>query len=367
MRISRLWKRTWILPALALALALAAVGCSNTKTDAQLAGEVQNKINGDLPAQRIVVSVAGGTVTLSGTVERDEERLKASSDAAQIEGVKTVINNLQVAPAAASIPEAPPPALQQAPPPVRRASSYRPKQRPTEVARNQPPSTPAGTPPVAPPLATEPLPPPVEHVTIRAGTTVSVRMVDGLDSEVNQVGDTFRASLDSPIMVEDRVVVPAGTEVQGRVTDVKSSGRFKGRSEMTLQLVRLQMNGKSYELATSVWNAKGRSEGTRTAATVGGGAALGAIIGAIAGGGKGAAIGAAAGAGAGTGVSAATKGKQIKVQPEDVVQFRLTNDVTVVPSASRAATQDPDQPRLGRLVPSPATRDPNRPRLERRP
>ena len=364
MRMSQLWKRSWLLPALALALALAAVGCSNAKTDAQLAGEVQNKINGDLPAQHIVVSVTGGTVTLSGTVERDEDRLKASSDAAQIEGVKTVINNLQVAPAAATIPEAPPPALQQAPP-VRRASSYRPKPRPTEVASNQPSSSPAGTQPVPLPVATEPLPPPVERVTIRAGTTVSVRMVDGLDSEVNQVGDTFRASLDSPIMVDDRVVVPVGTEVQGRVTDVKSSGRFQGRSEMTLQLTRLQMNGKSYEFATSVWNVKGRSEGKQTAATVGGGAALGAIIGAIAGGGKGAAIGSVAGAGAGGGVSAATKGKQIKVEPEDVVQFRLTNDVTVVPSET--ATRDPDRSRLERTVPPTAPRDADRPRLERRP
>jgi len=351
MRMSHLWKRSWLLPVLALALALAAVGCSNAKTDAQLAGEVQNKINGDLPAQHVVVSVAGGTVTLSGTVERDEERLKASSDAAEIEGVKTVINNLQVAPAAASIPEAPAAALQQAPPPARRASSNRRKPSPAEVASNQPVTS-----PITPPVAAEPGPPPVEHVTIPAGTTVSVRMAEGLDSEVNQVGDTFRASLESPLMVEERVVAPAGTEVQGRVTDVKSAGHFKGRSELTLELVRLRMNGKTYTLATSVWNAKGSSRGKRTAATVGGGAALGAIIGAIAGGGKGAAIGTVAGAGAGTGVQAVTKGQQIKVQPEDVIQFRLTNDVTVVPSAT---TRDPDRPRLD-------TRDPDRPRLERR-
>jgi hypothetical protein len=189
-------------------------------------------------------------------------------------------------------------------------------------------------------------------------------VVDGLDSEVNQVGDTFRASLDSPLRVEGRVVAAVGTDVQGRVTDVKSAGRFKGRSELTLELVRLQMNGKSYELATSVWNAKGRSEGKQTAATVGGGAALGAIIGAIAGGGKGAAIGSVAGAGAGGGVSAATKGKQIKVQPEDVLQFRLTNDVTVVPSA--VSTRDSNRPRLERVDPSTAPPDPDRPRLERR-
>ncbi|HEV2021719.1 MAG TPA: BON domain-containing protein [Terriglobales bacterium] len=350
MRMSHLWKRPWLLPALALTLALAAVGCSSAKTDAQLAGEVQNKINGDLPAQRIVVSVAGGTVTLSGTVNRDDERLKASSDAAEIEGVKTVINNLQVAPAAASIPEAPPPAPPQSRPAVTRSSPSHSKVRPTEMASNDSPSSPAPAviPPFTPPPPPDPIPAAPEHVTIPAGTTVSVRMVDGLDSEVNQVGDTFRASLESPIMVEDRVVAPAGTEVQGRVTDVKSAGHFKGRSELTMQLVRLQMNGKSYTLATSVWNAKGSSRGTRTAATIGGGSALGAIIGAIAGGGKGAAIGAAAGAGAGTGVQGITKGKPIKVQPEDVLQFRLANDVTVVPSASGAATRDPDRPRLER-------------------
>lgn len=360
MSMSNSWKRSWFLPVLALALALAAVGCSSAKTDAQLAGEVQNKINGDLPAQHIVVHAANGTVTLSGTVNRDEERLKASSAAAQIEGVKTVINNLQVAPAAASIPEAPP-ALQQAPPPARRASSYR-KASPAGVAGNRPPSpAPAVMPPVTP---AEPGPPPVERVTIPAGTAVSVRMAEGLDSEVNKVGDTFRANLDSPIMVDDRVVVPAGTEVQGRVTGVLSSGRFKGRSELTLELVRLQMNGKSYAFATSDWNAKGRSEGKRTAATVGGGAALGAIIGAIAGGGKGAAIGSVAGAGAGGGVSAATKGKQIKVEPEDVLQFRLTNDVTVVPSA--VSTRDANRPRLERVDPSTPPPNPDRPRLERR-
>ena len=353
MRISRLWKRSWFLPALALALALVAVGCSKTKTDAQLASEVQNKINGDLPAQRIVISVAGGTVTLSGTVARDEDRLKASSDAAEIEGVKMVINDLKVTPAAASIPEAPAAASPPPPPPappMRRASSHshRSKPSPADVAGNGTPSGPAATPPIPPAVAANPGPPPVEHITIPAGTTISVRMVDALDSEVNRVGDTFRASLESPIMVEDRVVAPVGTEVQGKVTDVKSAGHFQGRSELTLQLVRLQMNGKSYALATSVWNAKGSSRGKRTAATVGGGAALGAIIGAIAGGGKGAAIGTVAGAGAGTGVQAVTKGQQIRVQPEDVVQFRLTNGVTVVPSAYVEATRDPDRPHLER-------------------
>ena len=102
------------------------------------------------------------------------------------------------------------------------------------------------------------------------------------------------------------------------------------------------MNGRSYPLETTAWTSQGNSRGKRTAATIGGGSALGAIIGAIAGGGKGAAIGAVAGAGAGTGVSAATRGKQLKVNPEAVLDFRLQNPVTVVPASRR----EPERQRL---------------------
>ena len=192
-------------------------------------------------------------------------------------------------------------------------------------------------------------------------------MSEGVDSGINRMGDTFRATLESPIMVGEQVVAPQGTEVVGRLAELQSGGRFAGRSEMALELIRLDMNGKSYPIDTTQWTAQGRSEGKRTAATIGGGAAIGAIIGAIAGGGKGAAIGTVAGAGAGTGVSAATKGKQIKVEPETVLQFRLQSPVTVIPSSER----DRDRSRLERDAERQRQeqqsqgQDPNRPRLER--
>ena len=183
------------------------------------------------------------------------------------------------------------------------------------------------------------------------------------------MGDTFRATLESPIMVGEQVVAPQGTDVIGRLAALKTGGRMTGRSELALELIRLEMNGKAYPIDTNQWTAQGRSEGKRTAATIGGGAALGAIIGAIAGGGKGAAIGTVAGAGAGTGVSAATKGKQLKVEPETVLQFRLQSPVTVVPSSER----DRDRSRLERDAnrqrqqQQPQEQDPDRPRLERTP
>jgi hypothetical protein len=334
MRISRLWKRTWILPALLLAGALAAAGCSRTKTDAQLAGEVQNKISASLPNQPITVTAQEGVVTLSGAVNNETDRRAAAQEAAQVEGVKVVVNDLQVTPAAASIPEAPAASLPQSAPAVPRASPYRAKPHRAEVARSQPPSSPLPEPIPPAPAAAAPVPvrAAVEHVTIPEGTLLSVRMVDGIDSERNRLGDTFLATLEAPLLVGDRVVAPVGTQVEGRVTDLKSAGHFSGRSELALELVRLDMGHGSYPLETSAWTSQGDSRGKRTAATIGGGAALGAIIGAIAGGGKGAAIGTVAGAGAGTGVQAATKGKQLKVNPEAVLDFRLQAPVTVVPS-----------------------------------
>ena len=342
MRVSQLWKRRWGLPALALALALAAAGCSRSKTDAQLAGEVQAKISSSVPNQPITASASEGVVTLSGTVNSESDRRVAAQEAAKVEGVKVVVNDLQVMPAAASIPDAP--AASEPAPAVAKPSPYPLRPRRRSVARSEPPYSPAPAAPAAntPPAEPMPLRATVEHVTIPEGTMLRVRMTDGIDTEKNVVGDTFRASLESPLMVGERVVAPAGTEVEGRVTDLKSAGHFSGKSELALELIRLDMRGQSYPLETTAWTSEGNSRGKRTAATIGGGSALGAVIGAIAGGGKGAAIGAVVGAGAGTGVQAATKGKQLKVNPEAVLEFRLQNPVTVVPSRVREA----ERPRL---------------------
>jgi len=161
-----------------------------------------------------------------------------------------------------------------------------------------------------------------------------VRLIDPIDTEHSQAGDTFRATLKEPIMVDDEVVIPMGADVEGRIAELRSAGHFSGQSELALELARLTVNGKTYSISTDQWTKEGTSRGKRTAATVGGGAAVGAIIGAIAGGGKGAAIGAAAGAGAGTGVQAITKGQQIKLAAETPLLFRLESPLSVIPASS---------------------------------
>ena len=187
---------------------------------------------------------------------------------------------------------------------------------------------------------TPPVPaaPPVPvKITVPAGTQLSIRLNDEVDSEKAQVGDVFHGSLSAPVTVDDDTVLPTTADVEGRVVDVKSAGRFAGQSVLTLELTKLVMSGRTYSIHTDQWTKSGNGRGKSTAAKVGGGAAVGAILGGILGGGKGAAIGATAGAGAGTGVAATGKGQQIILHPEQVIAFQLQNAVTVTPGASRPA------------------------------
>src|SRR5215467_637186 len=81
-----------------ISLSLFAAGCSHSRTDAELAADVQNKINSDtsFPDKGLQVSASNGVVTLSGAVSSEVARAAAAGDAAKIEGVKTVVNNLVV-------------------------------------------------------------------------------------------------------------------------------------------------------------------------------------------------------------------------------------------------------------------------------
>lgn len=341
-------------------LALLAAGCS--RTDQQITSEVQAKINADtaFPDKQLAVTAANGVVTLSGNVSSDAARNAAASDAAQVPGVKTVINNLQVAGAgttagtqAEAVPAAnTPTALSQsaefnaAPPPMTRKPSPRARTRTTSSAGSRNDYSAANTRPAgtdtasntAPPPAApqEPVaPPPPQPIVVPSGTQLSIRLTDELNSEKAQIGDVFHASVSTPVSVGDTTVIPTTADVEGRVVDVKSAGRFAGQSDLVIELTRLMLNGKSYPLATDRWSKAGSSRGKATAAKVGGGAAVGAILGGIFGGGKGAAIGAAAGAGAGTGVAGATKGQQIILKPETVLDFHLQNSLSVLPGSNR--------------------------------
>jgi hypothetical protein len=159
------------------------------------------------------------------------------------------------------------------------------------------------------------------------GTNLVVRMIDGVDSEVNRVGQTFTASLDEPVMLNGETVIPRGADVVLKLVDAKESGKLTGRSELTLDLVSVKFNGKLVDVNTETVSRESSSRGKRTAKVAGGTAALGAIIGAIAGGGKGAAIGAGAGAATGAGVEVLTHGQRVKIPSETRLTFVLETPV----------------------------------------
>jgi len=167
------------------------------------------------------------------------------------------------------------------------------------------------------------------HVTIPAGTVICVRTIDNIDSTRNHVGDRFQASLEEPLMVDGNVVVPKDADVYGRLVESKESGTFTGRSQLRLELTGIVVNGQTVPVVTGEYELTGKSRGASTAKRTVGGAAVGSIIGALAGGGKGAAIGAGAGAGVGAGSEIITKGDQVKVPSETLLDFTLQQVVSV--------------------------------------
>jgi hypothetical protein len=197
---------------------------------------------------------------------------------------------------------------------------------------NPPPPPPPqqAAPPPQPQAAVAPAPAAVgSQIVIPAGQSLLVRMIDGVDSKTNNVGDIFHASLETDLNVNGTLVARRGTDVYGRLANAKGAGRLAGSSELQLELTRMVINGQDYPVVSSDYTMKGKGRGTNTAEKVGGGAALGAIIGAIAGGGRGAAIGAGAGSAAGAGVNVVTRGQQVKIPSETLLEFRLQQPVTV--------------------------------------
>ena len=166
-------------------------------------------------------------------------------------------------------------------------------------------------------------------IVVAAGTEMVVSADRSVSSKDNYSGDRFEASLAEPVVVGDRVVIPKGARATGTVTDAKSAGRFKGNAAITVALSSVNVHGEEYEVRTSEVTESGKGRGKRTAEGVGGGAAVGALIGALAGGGRGAAIGAGVGAGAGTAGTAFTGERDITIEAETRLHFRLRKPLEV--------------------------------------
>jgi hypothetical protein len=166
-------------------------------------------------------------------------------------------------------------------------------------------------------------------LTIPAGTRISVRTIDVIDSADNLAGDRFQASLEEPLIVGGDLIVAKDALVYGRLTQSRDSGTFTGRAQLSLELTGIVVNEVTVPVVTGEYQVNGKSRGASTAKRTIGGAALGAIVGAVADGGQGAAIGAGVGAGAGAGSEVITRGDRVKVPSETILDFTLVQDVSI--------------------------------------
>lgn len=166
-------------------------------------------------------------------------------------------------------------------------------------------------------------------IELPAGTNLTIRMIEAVDSEVARPGQTFQASLDQPVVIDDNVAIPRGADVVVKLVDAKESGTFTGRAELALNLQSVRVNGKMVEVNTQSVSRESDSQGQQTAKRAGVGAIVGAGLGAVLGGGKGAATGAAVGGAAGAGTQAVTKGRTVRIPSETRLTFVLDTPVRI--------------------------------------
>lgn len=167
-------------------------------------------------------------------------------------------------------------------------------------------------------------------VTLAAGTSIFIRLGETVSTDHNYSGDTFRGTLDQPIISEGFIIADRGSKVLGQIVHAEKAGRIRGLSDLSLDLMEINTtDGQRVRVSTSTFDKHGSSSKGMDAAKIAGGAAFGALIGALGGGGKGAAIGSGAGAAAGAGTVLITRGKGAVIPAETQIQFRLTTPVTI--------------------------------------
>lgn len=148
-----------------------------------------------------------------------------------------------------------------------------------------------------------------------SGTSIVIRMIDDIDSERDRVGQEFRASVDESVVVNGETIIPRGASVLAKLVADKQSGALTGRTELTLDLVSVEVNGRMAEISTQEVTQASESRTGRTGKVVGSTAALGAVTGAAAGG----------------AVQVITKGERVQIPSETRLTFVLQQPLGIEP------------------------------------
>jgi hypothetical protein len=279
-------------------------------SDAQIATQVKDQIDADagIAYEQVTVDSRNGVVTLSGTVGSAAARSAAANDAAKVEGVRVVVNNLEVTSAQAASEAT----AAAAPPPQAVARADRANDIDNPLVRADPAEAP-------------------QPIMVPAGTRLTVHIYDEVSSQNARVGDVFRGALVSPVTVNGVIAIPETAEVEGSVLDVKPAKNFGRAGLLNLQLTKIEINGSDYALETASWSRAGNAQVAQTALEIASGTAGGAAVGGSTGSGKGAGIGAGVGAGLGILAAALTKGEPVVIMPEAVIGFTIRTPLAINP------------------------------------
>jgi type IV secretion system protein VirB10 len=177
-------------------------------------------------------------------------------------------------------------------------------------------------------------------VVVPAGTVIPITLTNRISTKYAKDGDGIYAKTSFPVTVDNKIVIPEGSYVRGKITEVLRPGRVKGKGELTLSFQSLILpSGRTMPIYTSLGGTSGAGEkkGEATvqgdsskgddAKTVGTAASQGGLIGVIAGRGKGAAVGGAGGAAVGTAAVLLTRGKDLTLEPGTTLEIVLDRPV----------------------------------------
>lgn len=192
-----------------------------------------------------------------------------------------------------------------------------------------------------------------QTLVIPAGTKVPLALKQSVSTKNAHEGDAVYCQTTFPIVQDNRVLIPAGTYVQGKISHVQRAGRVKGRAELLMHFTTLiYPNGYTVMLPGSLENVPGADktsmkgpEGTvrqdsdagKKVGEIASTGATGAVIGAIADGGKGALIGAGAGGAVGTAIALLTRGNDVKLENGTSIEMVIQRPVSLDPSRIQAA------------------------------
>jgi len=194
-------------------------------------------------------------------------------------------------------------------------------------------------------------------ITIPGGTKVPLALKQAISTKSGREGDAVYAETTFPIVQDGKILIPAGTYVQGRISRIQRAGRVKGRAEVLFHFTTLiYPNGYTVMLPGSVENIPGADkttmkdpEGTvrqdgqtgQKVGTIAGTGATGAVIGGLAGqGAKGTLIGAGVGGAVGTAIALLTRGNDVKLDNGTSVEMVIQRPVTLDPARIALVTQN---------------------------